>query len=49
MEELLLAPLWPDPTLAANTSLDNPWAAKIDECIQAPFPLAVLPRAARRE
>jgi FtsP/CotA-like multicopper oxidase with cupredoxin domain len=33
MEELLEAPLWPDPTVAANTSLTNPWAEMIGTCL----------------
>ena len=33
MDKLLLAPLWPDPTIAANTGAGNPWAAKINECL----------------
>ena len=38
MDKLLDAPLWPDPTVEANTLLDNPWAAKIDQCIPGVIP-----------
>jgi FtsP/CotA-like multicopper oxidase with cupredoxin domain len=32
LDDLLSAPLWPDPTVEANTLLDNPWEAMIDAC-----------------
>ncbi len=38
MENLLDAPLWPDPTPAVNDSLDNPWAAMIEFCIPGVVP-----------
>ena len=38
IENLLDAPLWPDPTVAVDESLDNPWAAKIDECVPGVIP-----------
>ncbi len=38
MESLLDAPLWPDPTIEANTSLPNPWAGAIDSCIPGVIP-----------
>ena len=38
MDKLLDAPLWPDPTAEANTLLDNPWAARIDQCIPGAVP-----------
>ncbi len=38
MDDLLIAPLWPDPTPAANTTLDNPWATMINACIPGAAP-----------
>ena len=38
MENLLDAPLWPDPTVEANTGLPNPWAGAIDSCISGVIP-----------
>jgi hypothetical protein len=38
MDQLLDAPLWPDPTVEANTTLDNPWATMINTCIPGAAP-----------
>jgi len=38
LDNLLDAPLWPDPTEQANTSLPNPWATQIDACIPGAIP-----------
>ncbi len=36
MDTFLDAPLWPAPSIAANTVLDNPWKTMIDPCIELP-------------
>ncbi len=33
MDAFLDAPLWPDPTVEANTLLNNPWETMIDACL----------------
>jgi len=33
MDNFLDAPLWPDPSVEANTTLDNPWETMIDTCL----------------
>ena len=38
MDKLLDADLWPDPTVEANTTLDNPWATMINTCIPGAAP-----------
>ena len=35
MDAFLDAPLWPDPTMEANITLDNPWATFINPCLFA--------------
>lgn len=36
MDAFLDAPLWPAPTIAANTGLPNPWETMIEDCIGFP-------------
>jgi FtsP/CotA-like multicopper oxidase with cupredoxin domain len=38
MDAFLDAPLWPDPTVAANDALGNPWATMIDTCLPGVIP-----------
>ena len=38
VDAVLDAPLWPEPTIEANTNLDNPWASMINTCIPGAVP-----------
>jgi FtsP/CotA-like multicopper oxidase with cupredoxin domain len=38
MNTFLDAPLWPDPTVEANDTLDNPWATTIETCLPGVIP-----------
>ncbi len=38
VDAVLDAPLWPEPTIEANTTLDNPWATMINSCIPGAAP-----------